>query len=87
FDVPGIVLLSGAMCSLIFAIIKTGDGWSWSDGRTWGLLALSLVCFAAFAYWQTRAKEPLVPLAMFRSVALSAGTVLMVLMAIAFLGG
>ncbi|MYR24996.1 MULTISPECIES: MFS transporter [unclassified Streptomyces] len=87
FDVPGIVLLSGAMCSLIFAIIKTGDGWSWSDGRTWGLLGLAVVCFAAFAYWQTRAKEPLVPLAMFRSVALSAGTVLMVLMAIAFLGG
>ena len=32
-------------------------------------------------------KEPLIPLALFRSVPLSAGVVLMVLMAIAFLGG
>lgn len=87
FDIPGILLLSAAMSSLIFAIIKTGDGWGWGDGRTWLLLGLSLVCFASFAYWQTRAKEPLIPLAMFRSVPLSAGAVLMVLMAIAFMGG
>ncbi len=40
-----------------------------------------------FALWEQRVKEPLIPLALFRSVPLSAGVVLMVLMAIAFMGG
>jgi predicted MFS family arabinose efflux permease len=46
-----------------------------------------VLCFALFAFWETKVKEPLIPLALFRSVALSAGVVLMVLMAIAFMGG
>jgi Na+/melibiose symporter-like transporter len=43
--------------------------------------------FAVFSFWETKVKEPLIPLALFRSVPLSAGVVLMVLMAIAFMGG
>ncbi|GAA3235881.1 hypothetical protein GCM10020256_54080 [Streptomyces thermocoprophilus] len=46
-----------------------------------------MVGFALFALWETKVKEPLIPLALFRSVPLSAGVVLMVLMAIAFMGG
>ncbi|GAA3371046.1 MFS transporter [Streptomyces sannanensis] len=87
FDILGILLLSGAMFSLIWAIIKAGEKWGWADGRTWAWLAASAVLFAAFAFWQTRVSEPLVPLGLFRSVPLSAGTVLMVLMAFAFMGG
>lgn len=39
-----------------------------------------------FALWQGKAREPLVPLGLFRSVPLSAGVLLMVLMAFAFFG-
>jgi Na+/melibiose symporter-like transporter len=46
-----------------------------------------VVGFALFTFWETRVKEPLIPLGLFRSVSLSAGVVLMVLMAIAFMGG
>ncbi|MFD7920498.1 MFS transporter [Streptomyces sp. NPDC059740] len=86
FDLPGIVLLSGAMFCLIWALIKATD-WSWSDGRTWGFLVGSVVLFGLFALLENRVREPLIPLRMFRSVPLSAGTVLMVLMAFAFMGG
>lgn len=86
FDIPGIVLLSGAMFCLVWALIKAPE-WGWGDGRTWGFIAASVVGFVAFAFWETRVKEPLIPLALFRSVPLSAGVVLMVLMAIAFMGG
>ncbi|GGL67888.1 MFS transporter [Streptomyces fumigatiscleroticus] len=86
FDIPGIVLLSGAMFCLVWALIKAPE-WGWGDGRTWAFIVASLALFAVFAFWETRVKEPLIPLALFRSVALSAGVVLMVLMAIAFLGG
>ncbi|GHE80380.1 MFS transporter [Streptomyces werraensis] len=86
FDIPGIALLSGAMFCLVWALIKAPE-WGWGDGRTWAFIGASVVGFAAFAFWETKVKEPLIPLALFRSVPLSAGVVLMVLMAIAFMGG
>ncbi|MFG2519708.1 DHA2 family efflux MFS transporter permease subunit [Streptomyces sp. NPDC048527] len=86
FDILGIALLSGAMFCLVWALIKAPT-WGWGDGLTWTFLAVSVLCFALFAIWETRVKEPLIPLALFRSVPLSAGVVLMVLMAIAFMGG
>jgi EmrB/QacA subfamily drug resistance transporter len=86
FDVLGIALLSGAMFCLVWALIKA-PAWGWGDGLTWTFLAASVLGFVLFALWEKRVKEPLIPLALFRSVPLSAGVVLMVLMAIAFLGG
>ncbi|MEV6398388.1 MFS transporter [Streptomyces sp. NPDC051907] len=87
FDVPGILLLSGAMFALIWAIIKAGESWGWGSGNTWAWLGGSVLLFAVFAFWETKVREPLIPLGMFRSVPLSAGTILMVLMAFAFMGG
>lgn len=86
FDILGILLLSAAMFCLVWALIKA-PAWGWGDGKVWIFLAVSLVCFAAFAFWETKVREPLIPMALFRSVPLSAGVVLMVLMAIAFMGG
>ncbi|MEU0069968.1 MFS transporter [Streptomyces sp. NPDC006332] len=86
FDLLGIGLLSGAMFCLVWALIKA-PAWGWGDGKTWAFIAVSVVGFALFAFWETKVKEPLIPLALFRSVPLSAGVVLMVLMAIAFMGG
>ena len=86
FDLLGIALLSGAMFCLVWALIKAPE-WGWGAGSTWGFVFASVAGFAAFAVWETKVKEPLIPLALFRSVPLSAGVVLMVLMAIAFMGG
>jgi EmrB/QacA subfamily drug resistance transporter len=86
FDILGIALLSGAMFCLVWALIKAPD-WGWGAGRTWLFIAASVVGFALFSFWETKVKEPLIPLALFRSVPLSAGVVLMGLMAIAFMGG
>ncbi|MER7900370.1 MFS transporter [Streptomyces sp. NPDC096046] len=88
FDLPGIALLSTAVFCLVWALIKAPPSeWGWGDPKTLGFLGASVLCFALFAFWETKVKEPLIPLALFRSVPLSAGVVLMVLMAIAFMGG
>ncbi|MEU7277424.1 MFS transporter [Streptomyces sp. NPDC045431] len=87
FDVVGILLLSGAMGSLVFGLIKAGESWGWGGRNTWLCMLGAVVLFALFAVWETKVKEPLIPLGMFRSVPLSAGVVLMVLMAFAFMGG
>ncbi|MFE0457428.1 MFS transporter [Streptomyces sp. NPDC058914] len=86
FDLLGIALLSAAMFCLVWALIKAPE-WGWGDGKTWTFVVASVVGFALFSFWETKVKEPLIPLTLFRSVALSAGVVLMVLMAIAFMGG
>ncbi|MEU7552196.1 MFS transporter [Streptomyces sp. NPDC044571] len=86
FDLLGVVLLSGAMFSLVWALIKASE-WGWGDPLTLVFLGVSLLCFAAFAVWESKVAEPLIPLGLFRSLPLSAGTVLMVLMAFAFMGG
>ncbi|MFD5031348.1 MFS transporter [Streptomyces sp. NPDC058220] len=86
FDILGILLLSAAMFCLVWAIIQAPT-WGWGSGLTWLFIIGSLVCFGLFAFWETKVKEPLVPLGLFRSVPLSAGVILMALMAIAFLGG
>ncbi|GAA0694685.1 MFS transporter [Kitasatospora atroaurantiaca] len=85
FDIPGIVLLSAAMFMLVWGIIKA-PAWGWGDTSTLLFLGGAVVAMVLFALWQGRAKEPLVPLGLFRSVPLSAGTLLMVLMAFAFFG-
>ncbi|MGW6918422.1 MFS transporter [Kitasatospora sp. NPDC054939] len=85
FDVPGILLLSAAMFALVWGIIKAPE-WGWGDTGTLVFLGGALVLMAAFALWQRVAREPLIPLGLFRSVPLSAGTLLMVLMAFAFFG-
>ncbi|GHJ91031.1 MFS transporter [Streptomyces sp. NE5-10] len=87
FDVLGIALLSGAMGLLVWSLIKAGADWGWTSANTWGCLLGAIVLFVVFAVWETKVEEPLIPLAMFRSVPLSAGVVLMVLMAFAFMGG
>ncbi|MFE9387857.1 MFS transporter [Streptomyces sp. NPDC006784] len=86
FDLLGILLLSGAMFCLVWAIIKAPD-WHWGDPRALGFLAVSVLAFAVFGFWETKVAEPLLPMSMFRSIPLTAGTVLMVLMAFGFMGG
>jgi EmrB/QacA subfamily drug resistance transporter len=88
FDILGIALLSTSVFCLVWALIKAPPSeWGWGDAKTLAFLGASVLGFALFAFWETKVKEPLIPLALFRSVALSAGVVLMVLMAIAFMGG
>ncbi|GAA3022820.1 MFS transporter [Kitasatospora albolonga] len=85
FDLPGIALLSVAMFALVWGIIKA-PSWGWGDVSTLLFLGGAVLALVLFALWQTRAKEPLIPLSLFRSVPLSAGVLLMVLMAFAFFG-
>ncbi|KUM81066.1 MFS transporter [Streptomyces curacoi] len=88
FDILGIALLSTAVFCLVWALIKAPPSeWGWGDPKTLGFLGASVLGFVLFAFWETKVKEPLIPLGLFRSVALSAGVVLMILMAIAFMGG
>ncbi|NUR87181.1 MAG: MFS transporter [Nonomuraea sp.] len=84
-DWLGVVLLSGAMFSLVWTIIKAPE-WGWGDSTTLTFVAAFVVLIALFIFWQSRAKQPLVPLSLFRNPSISIGTVLMMMVAFAMFG-
>jgi EmrB/QacA subfamily drug resistance transporter len=66
FDVPGAVLVTGGLMTLVYALVK-GNDFGWGSGKTLGLLALAVVLIAGFAVVQVRAQAPLVPFRLFKN--------------------
>ena len=61
-DLPGTVLVSGALFGLVYGFSNAEtDGWD--SPLTWGMLAAAVILLAAFVAWQRRAAHPLLPLA------------------------
>ncbi|MEV4573053.1 DHA2 family efflux MFS transporter permease subunit [Nonomuraea jabiensis] len=84
-DWLGVLLLSGAMFSLVWTIIKAPE-WGWGDSTTLTFAGLFAVLIGAFIFWQSRASQPLVPLSLFKNASISIGTVLMMMVAFAMFG-
>src|SRR5215472_16628159 len=85
FDIPGIGLLSGFLFLLVWGLIKAPD-YGWTSGATIAFFGGAVVALVAFVLREARAKEPLLPLRLFRSVPLSAGTVLVLTLMFALFG-
>ena len=84
-DVPGIAALSGALFLLIWGLIK-GSSYGWGSARTLAFLIGAAVVGMLFVLRERRAQQPLLPLRLFRSASLSAGTGLVVLLMFALFG-
>jgi EmrB/QacA subfamily drug resistance transporter len=84
-DWLGVLLLSGAMFSLVWTIIKAPE-WGWGDSTTLTFAAVFVALIGAFIFWQSKARQPLVPLSLFRNASSSIGTVLMMMVAFAMFG-
>lgn len=66
-DYAGALVLSASIAALMLVSVSAGSVYPWSSLRIELLLALGLVGLALFTWWQTRAREPLIPLRLFRS--------------------
>ena len=70
-DVPGLVLVSAGVGVLIWGLVAGGqDGWGSAQSLT-GLTA-GTVLLGGFIAWETRAREPMIPLGLFRRITFSA---------------
>jgi EmrB/QacA subfamily drug resistance transporter len=85
FDIPGIGLLSAFLFLLVWGLIK-GPDYGWASGETIAFFAAAVIALIGFVIRETKAKEPVLPLRLFRSVPLSAGTVLVVTLMFALFG-
>jgi EmrB/QacA subfamily drug resistance transporter len=74
FDVPGAVLVTTGLSSLVYAITQAGrDGWL--AGTTVAFFAAAFVLLAAFIVWEQRHPEPLMRLGIFRIKTLTGANV------------
>ncbi|MFJ5811054.1 MFS transporter [Streptomyces sp. NPDC093093] len=75
FDVPGVILLALGLLVVVFGVVK-GETWGWSSGSTLGALAAGLAILLVFGWYETRVENPLLPMRLFRSRALTIGTII-----------
>jgi EmrB/QacA subfamily drug resistance transporter len=73
-DIPGAILVTSGLSMLVLAITQ-GYGWGWGSARTIGVFAASAVLLVAFAIWEQRERDPLVPFSIFRLQTLTAANV------------
>jgi MFS family permease len=66
-DIPGAVLITGALMLLVYTIVKPAAEDGWGAGSTLALAAFSAALLAAFVVREARAGNPLMPLRIFRS--------------------
>lgn len=81
-DVPGTLLVTGAIASLTWALIEAGNR-GWSDSLIVGALGAAAVLLVAFVAVELRTERPMVPMRFFRSSTFTGANV--VAFAISFL--
>jgi len=65
FDIPGAVLVTAGLSSLVYAITQAGQE-GWLAGQTLAFGGGALALLAAFVVWELRHSEPLMRLGIFR---------------------
>src|SRR5207344_2944294 len=73
-DVPGAVLVTGGLILLVLAITQ-GQQWGWGSLKTAGTFAAAAVLLVAFALWEQRQRDPLLPFSIFRLQTLTAANI------------
>lgn len=64
-DLPGAVLATGGLMSLVYGLSKApGDGWG--SGTVWSFIAAGIVLLLGFVWNESRARSPLMPLEIFK---------------------
>jgi EmrB/QacA subfamily drug resistance transporter len=73
-DVLGATLVTSGLLLLVLGITQ-GRQWEWLSAQTIGVFAAAAVLLGAFAAWEQRQRDPLVPFSIFRLQTLTAANV------------
>jgi EmrB/QacA subfamily drug resistance transporter len=85
FDITGALTSTAGMALLVYGFIRAADD-GWRDSLTIGSFAVAVVLLLAFAFIESRAKEPITPLRMFADRNRSGTYVIMLSLAAAMFG-
>ncbi|QLY30587.1 MFS transporter [Nocardia huaxiensis] len=82
-DLLGAITATLGLGAAVFAVVRAPEA-GWLSGETWGVLALAAILLGAFLAIQVKRREPLMPLAIFRSPNLGAANLAQVLLGAAW---
>ncbi|GAA0484242.1 MDR family MFS transporter [Streptomyces olivaceiscleroticus] len=85
-DYAGIVLVALGSAGLVLGLEWGGNEYPWGSGTIIGLFAGSVVLLAAFVFVELRAKEPMLPMHLFRNPVFTVCSVLSFIVGFAMLG-
>jgi EmrB/QacA subfamily drug resistance transporter len=71
-DVPGLALVSSAALGIVWGLVR-GNSAGWGSPEVLVALALGVLLALAFVIWELLAREPMLPMRLFRSRPFSAG--------------
>jgi EmrB/QacA subfamily drug resistance transporter len=71
-DIPGVVLVTGAVLGVVWALMR-GNNAGWASLEVVAALAAGFLLAIAFAAWELRVREPMLPMRFFRVRAFSSG--------------
>jgi EmrB/QacA subfamily drug resistance transporter len=78
-DLVGVILVSGGVVGLVWALARANDI-GWSSPEILGTLLAGCLLLLAFVGWERKAREPMVPMRLFRNPAFAAGNLTTFLM-------
>jgi EmrB/QacA subfamily drug resistance transporter len=84
-DIAGATLVTSALMLAVYTIVKAGD-YGWGSGHTLGFGAGVLALLVAFVAREATARDPLIPLRMFRSRNVSGANLVQLLMIASLFG-
>jgi EmrB/QacA subfamily drug resistance transporter len=71
-DLPGVALISAGVVCLVWGLVRAGQA-GWGSPEIITTLALGAALLGAFFFWESRAREPMLPLRLLRIQAFAAG--------------
>ena len=66
-DYLGAILLVSSVTTTLLAVAVYGPQDGWSDSRTTAYLTVGLILTGLFVWWESKATEPIIPLALFKN--------------------
>jgi EmrB/QacA subfamily drug resistance transporter len=71
-DLPGLALVTGAALGIVWGLVRGNDA-GWASHEVLGALITGAILTVAFVLWELRAREPMLPMQLFRSREFAAG--------------
>jgi len=81
-DIPALVLVSGGVGGLIWGLVEAGQS-GWGSTPNVAGLAAGTILLGGFVAWEARAREPMIPLGLFRRIDFSSAVTTTFLMSAA----
>jgi EmrB/QacA subfamily drug resistance transporter len=85
-DYLGAFTLTGAVVPLLLGLSWGGQQYPWASPEIVGLFALAVVMFAAFAWAEQRAAEPILPFSLFKNRTVTVSAIGLVVLGISMFG-